>query len=226
MVDRTLGLFGCRTKVPLETRNSGRRLRVPASINGPRPTAMQLLIFRFTALTAACALAACSTVTVTTDYDRSAPFAKYKIYSLAPPAQGQTLSPASEAALRDALRTELARRGISEAAGGQADLAIVRHVFLEEKVSVQQYTTWGYGYAGWPYGYGHYGMWAGAPRTFTDVSEYTEGTMVLDFVDTRSKKLVFRGTGTAVVSGPESNAAKIREAVAKIVAGFPRQAAR
>ena len=36
-------------------------------------------------------------------------------------------------------------------------------------------------------------MWSGAPRTYTDVSNYTEGAMILDLVDTRTNKLVFRG---------------------------------
>lgn len=178
---------------------------------------------KISAIIATCALAACSTVTVTTDYDRSATFGKYKTYALAPAAKGQTLAPAAEAALRDAIRTELAARGIAEVPAGRADLAIVRHVFVEEKVSVQQYTDWGYGYAGgWPYRYGYYGMWAGAPRTYVDVDQYTEGTMILDAVDTRTKKLVFRGTATAVVGGPESNADKIREAVKKMAAALPR----
>jgi hypothetical protein len=119
-------------------------------------------------------LAACSTVSVTTDYDHSASFGKYRTYSFAPASRGPALSPSSEAALRDALRTELAMRGISEAPSGKADLAVVRHVFLQEKVSVQQYTDWGYGMGGaWPYGYGYYGMWAGAPQTYTDVHQFT-----------------------------------------------------
>jgi len=197
-------------------------VRRPHSLPHPMKNTAQILF----AFTAACVLAACSTVNVTTDYDRSAPFGKYKTYSVAPAASGQTLSPTSEAALRDALRTELGARGLTEAKGGKGDLAIVRHVFTQEKVSVQQYTDWGYGYGGaWPYGYGHYGMWAGAPRTYTDVNQYTEGTMVLDAVDTRAKKLVFRGIGTAVVGGPESNAGKIREAVKKMVAALPAGAA-
>ena len=177
---------------------------------------------------AACALlAACSTVSVTTDYDRSAPFGKYASYALAPASHGQTLSPGSEAALRDSLRTQLAARGIRETAPAKADLDVVRHVFLREKLSVQQYTDWGYGYHGtWPYGFGRYGMWAGAPRTYTDINQYTEGTLVLDFVDARTKKLVFRGIGKAVVGGPESNARKIEEAVAKTVAEFPSGATR
>lgn len=187
---------------------------------------MKTSAIKLASLGIACALGACSTVTVTTDYDKSAAFGKYKTYSLAPAAKGQALSPTGEAALRDALRTELGARGITEAASGKADLAIVRHVFVSDKVSVQKYTDWGYGYGGgWPYSYGYYGMWAGAPRTYVDVTAYTEGTLVLDVVDTRTKKLVFRGTGTAIVGGPESNAGKIRSAVEKMVAELPSGAA-
>jgi hypothetical protein len=64
-------------------------------------------------------------------------------------------------------------------------------------------------------------MWAGAPRTYVDVNQYTEGTMILDVVDTHTKKLVFRGTGTAVVGGPDSNADKIHDAVKKMVDALP-----
>jgi hypothetical protein len=66
-------------------------------------------------------------------------------------------------------------------------------------------------------------MWYGAPVTYADVNTYGEGTLILDFVDAHTKKLVFRGVGKAVVGGPEANAEKIRGAVAKIVAQFPRQ---
>ena len=65
-------------------------------------------------------------------------------------------------------------------------------------------------------------MWAGAPVTYVDVSNYTEGTLILDVVNTHTKKLVFRGTGTAVVGGPNSNAGKIRDAVKKMVAALPQ----
>jgi hypothetical protein len=46
---------------------------------------------------------------------------------------------------------------------------------------------------------------------------------VLDFADTNTRKPVFRGSGTPIVSGPESNAAKIHEAIRRIVAGVPHQ---
>ena len=172
----------------------------------------------------ACIFAGCETVSVTTDHDPSANFAKYKTYTLAPPRKGETLSPSSEAALRDALRTELATVGLTETSPKQADLDIVRHVFIQQKTSVQQYTDWGYYHYGglWPYGYGYYGMWPGAPTTYTMVDQYREGTMILDFVDARTKKLVFRGVGTAVVGGAESNAEKIRQGVHKMVESYPK----
>ncbi len=166
------------------------------------------------------ALAACA-VTVTTDYDHTAPFGKYRTYALEPAAHGQTLSPSSEAALRQALKTNLALHGITETFDRKADLAIVRQVFTQEKLSVQNYTDYGYTSSAWPYRYGSYGMWAGAPQTYTSVNQYTEGTMILDFVDAHTKKLVFRGTGQAIVGGPNSNAANISKAVEEIVQKLP-----
>jgi hypothetical protein len=41
-------------------------------------------------------------------------------------------------------------------------------------------------------------------------------------VDAKTKKLVFRGTGTGTVSDPQTNAERIREAVEKIVKDFPK----
>jgi hypothetical protein len=168
-------------------------------------------------------LSSCSTVTVTTDYDHSAPFGTYRTYAVEPPANVPPLSPTADAALRSALQENLAARGIREVtAGEKPDLAVVPHTKVQQKYSVQQYTQWGYAPGVWPYYGGYYGVWAGAPYTYSTINSYTEGTLILDFVDSSKQKLVFRGIGTATVSGDtESNAEKIREAVKKIVAKFP-----
>jgi len=159
-------------------------------------------------------LTACSTVSVTTDFDHSASFSQYRTYTLAPGTEKIGLSPSSETALREALRAGLARHGVSETSEN-ADLHVVRHISAQEKVRVYQSS------AGVPYRYGRYGMWAGAPYGYTDVSQYTEGTLILDFVDAKTQKLVFRGIGTGTVSDPETNAARIKEVVEKIVQDFP-----
>ncbi|HEY8038048.1 MAG TPA: DUF4136 domain-containing protein [Methylobacter sp.] len=164
-------------------------------------------------------LTACSTVSVTTDFDHLASFSQYHTYALTPDTAKLGLSPSSEAALRETLRTNLARRGITETSEN-ADLHVVPHVSTKEKQVVHQSSDWGYN--GMGYGYGRYDMWAGAPRTYTDISQYTEGTLILDFVDAKTQKLVFRGTGTGTVSDPKTNAERIREAVEKIVNDFPK----
>jgi hypothetical protein len=55
----------------------------------------------------------------------------------------------------------------------------------------------------------------------TDVQQYTEGSLVLDFVDSKTHKIVFRGLGEAAVDTTEENAAAIQAAVNKIVAAYP-----
>lgn len=173
---------------------------------------------RYTFVTISFFMTACSTVTVTTDYDHTASFSNYRTYTLAPSAESMTLSPTGEAALRDSLSSNLGIRGITEVSEN-ADLHVVQHVSTKDKVVVFQSNDMNYG--AMPYGYGRYGAWAGAPRTYTDVSQYTEGTLILDFVDAKTKKLVFRGTGTGTVRDTETNAERIREIVGKIVHDFP-----
>src|SRR6266481_54563 len=150
-------------------------------------------------------LTGCSTVSVTTDYDHTANFAKYRTYALEPPPKAPTLSPSADAALRTTLRQDLAARGITEVTpADKPDLAVVPHAKLQQKVSVEQYSGWGYGPGGWPYYGGYYGVWYGAPYTYSTINTYTEGTLILDFVDTSNQKLVFRGIGTGTVGSAES----------------------
>lgn len=166
----------------------------------------------------------CSTVTVQTDYDKDASFTAYRTYALQMAAQGVTMSPSGEAALRNTLREQLAARGIAEAAQTQpADLEVVTHLVTSLEVDVQQYTTtYRYGYRGtWPYRGGAYGIWAGAPVSYVDVNTYTSGTLILDFVDAKTKMLVFRGTGTGSVGTTKANAKKVAAAVTKIVQRLP-----
>ena len=177
---------------------------------------------RLAPLVAAFLSAGCATVKVTTDYDRAAPFAKYRTYVLAPAPHGQGLSPTSEAALRAALRVNLSARRIEELPSGKPDLAIVRHVFRQQNLAPEQYASWGYGPGAlWPSRDGRYAIWAGAPADFSNPGAYGDGALILDFVDAKAHKLVFRGIGKGVVGGRESTAKDIEDAVAKIVAGLP-----
>ena len=171
-------------------------------------------------LFASLALTACSTVDVTTDYDHAAAFGSYRTYSLAPGPDGRKLPIYCEMALRKVIHAQLAGRGITESTSPDADLAIVWHVFLTDRTSARDMAD--QRAAGeWDYAYGYYTSWAGAPANFSNSTPYPDGTLILDVVDMRTKKLVFRGTGTAVATGPERGARNIEKAVTKMVAALP-----
>ena len=162
-----------------------------------------------------CALAACNTsphVTVKTDYDHAAAFGKYHTYAI--DMASTRLGPTGAAALQSSLRSSLAARGLKES-GRNADLYIVPIVFTREQLNVipaRGFTAYSSAYG--PYGRGHWAMNA-------DVQQYTEGSLVIDFVDSKTHKLVFRGLGQAAVGSTERNAAAVQEAVNKIVAAYP-----
>lgn len=65
----------------------------------------------------------------------------------------------------------------------------------------------------------HYG---GMTHLDTYIKEYQQGTLVIDMVDSSSKKLVWRGLATGVITGKQKDMHKtINEAVKAIVSKFP-----
>jgi len=181
---------------------------------------MKLSNTNLVVLFAAFVLTSCSTVDVTTDYDRSAAFRDYKTYSIAPGPDGRKLPEYCEIALRRTVRGELAKRGVTEATGPGADVAIVWHVYLTDRTSAREIADNRSG-GQWDYAYGYYTSWAGAPANYSNSTPYPDGTLLLDVVDMHTKKLVFRGTGTAVAMGPKRGAENIEKAVRKMVAELP-----
>src|SRR5580765_6065136 len=80
-------------------------------------------------------LASCAAgpaVSVKTDYNHKISFAAYHTYALDLGESG--LRPTGQAALTDALKSNLAARGINEAPRGQADLIVAPVAFTQEKL--------------------------------------------------------------------------------------------
>lgn len=162
-----------------------------------------------------CTLAACDTttpVTVNTSASPTAVFGKYHTYAIDNSAIG--LSATGTAALQSALRSSLAAKGLKES-GSNSDLYIVPTVYTQQKLNVMP----GGGYTVFPSAYGGYRM--GTVALNAGVQTYSEGTLVIDFVDRRTHTIVFRGSGQAAVGSAERNANAITEAVTKIVADYP-----
>ena len=90
--------------------------------------------------------------------------------------------------------------------------------------------TWGYGFGrGWYWGHGggNYsrGVYLGGiepVNTTTTIRKYTQGTLVVDIWDARTKELIWRGTATDSVSdSPEKNEKKMKKAMEKLFKNYP-----
>lgn len=107
------------------------------------------------------------------------------------------------------------------------DLLVGYHFFVENKTrTVAQpmspfygpYLGWGrWGYGGW--GPGWWG-WGGPQYT---QEEYQAGTVVVDMVDARTRKLVWRGSVQNAIGDPSRIAAQLTKEVERIMEQFPER---
>ena len=156
----------------------------------------------------------CSTISVNQDYDPAYDFSKLKTFGFIPITEEAGIDQLNATRLGDAIKANLTAKGytLSE----QADFGIALFFTKDTKTSIQS-TGYGYGYG---YGYRGYGGMGGS----TYVTQYEEGTLVIDFVDMAKQELVWRGVGTGALSDSpsvEERTENINNAVAQILAQFP-----
>lgn len=179
-------------------------------------------------------LGACATTPVViADYDRTADFTAYRTYAFFEPlgtdANGyETLV---TQALKAAVRREMDARGYSYAAASSADLLINFTTKLEEQTRIHSYPAApmyyggyrGWGYGGWGYGGWGWGGWGGYD---TYVDQYLEGTLNINIVDARRKRLVWEGVVISRISNKhvQNRQAALDAAVAGAFAQYPFRA--
>ena len=168
------------------------------------------------------ALCACATLRVNSDYDPDFDFSGFRSWGWLTGPQAGTVDPRLVSGLvgeriRSALEKHLTARGYQRSASGKPDFLVGYHAAVEDKVDVRTINrASGYG-PGW-------GAGRGLMTTDTYVREYEQGTLILDIVDPRSNRLVWRGSAQAEVNSygtPEQRAARIDDAVGQILEGFP-----
>ena len=170
----------------------------------------------------------CSTIyNVQYDYDINVNFARLKTYDWLPIHEEAGISSLDIKRIRNSVNSQLKTKGL-KITSDNPDFLIVVHVGKEQKLNI---TNWGYGYGPYGrywggYGYGPYGGYWGGYWGPGGVStyEYEEGSLILDFVDAKSKELVWHGSAKAVVGNektPEERQKKIYETVQKILEKYP-----
>jgi hypothetical protein len=161
------------------------------------------------------ALVGCAGLAVDTDYDPAVDFTKLKTYDWAAPQADGTTDELAEKRLRLAVDNELRAKGYV--------LASDAPDFLVSTVVTTQTTTAGSvgvgASVGIPVGRGSVSVGGGKSKPRVK----TEGTLVLDFVDAKSRSLIWKGTATAALKdvSPEEQQARINRVVADVLAEFP-----
>jgi hypothetical protein len=165
-------------------------------------------------------IVSCSkTYNVKSNYDRQVNFADLKTYDWLTVPESATLDKGAIQNIKNAVNTQLKAKGLA-AASSNPDFLIAEHVGKQSKVET---TDWGYGYR--PHretmgGYG--GGYSGASKP--TLRQYEEGVLILDFIDPKTKEMIWRGSVKAEIkkgNTPEKSEKLINEAVRKILRNYP-----
>jgi len=147
----------------------------------------------------------CSSISVSQDYDTSFDFSKWKNYGFMPIPESAGIDQLTADKISNAIRRELNAKGYKDSE--PSDFGIALHFGQKTVTDVQSY---GYGW-GW-YGGG------------VDVSQYQEGTLIIDLIDMKTNKLEWRGTAQgALADNPDvqTRTANVDSAVSQMLAPFP-----
>jgi hypothetical protein len=157
-------------------------------------------------------------MTVSSHVDRGINFARYRTYDWGPadalPTGDPRLdkNPFFKDHVEGAVEKQLAARGLEMSTTGTPDLLIHYHASINQRIDVNRVDR-RYGYC--------YGV--DCP---SDVIEYEAGTLVLDIVDSRTNRVIWRGwaqdTVERVLENEDEMARQINEAITRMLARLPR----
>jgi hypothetical protein len=161
----------------------------------------------------------CSSIDVNHDFDPDANFYQYTTYGWLE--QPTTSSGSAREAtmqnqlldkrIKNAVNAQMTIKGFTQTASNP-ELLLKYHTGVQDRIDV---TDWGYTY------HGRY--WGWQDRDIS-VYNYTEGTLILDFIDSKTKELVWRASATATVdpnATPEQRDKLVNEAAAKMIEKYP-----
>jgi len=189
---------------------------------------MKTLIKLLPIVMIAVVLSACSSLKVTTDYDKSVDFTQFKTFEYYGWAaeSDKILNQLEKERIEAAFGDEFKKRGLEYVESG-GDLIVTLFVMTEDKTQYNATTTgMGYGGYGGYYGYGPGwgGPGMGMSMSTTTVSEYnyTVGTLVVDIYHASDEKLIWEGIGSGTVnSNPQKREKNTPKTVAAIMAPYP-----
>jgi len=167
-------------------------------------------------------ITSCSSVKVVTDYDSNVNFTKYKTFAFFKPGIDKAkISDLDKKRILRAIESELLAIGLTKSE--TPDMLVSIFTKSREKVNVNQnQNNFGYGY-GYGYGWGWNPWMMNGMNNNVNISQYTEGTLFVDFIDKEKKELVWQGIGSGALrkENREKKEIRIKEFVKEIISRFP-----
>ena len=176
----------------------------------------------FAILTAVLVLNACAGIPVSTDYDPSWQLPSPAAYAWLPHPMNK-VDPMVDndlvmGRIHRAVDDQLAAKGLNIAKSeAEANLLVTYHIGEEDKLDINSFHS----------NFGYYPCWhCWSPGFDNDiwVTQYTQGKLIVDLIDAKSKQLVWRGIASRRVpsfDSPQQRDQYIRETVAAIFKKFP-----
>lgn len=161
-------------------------------------------------------MAGCSTLKIDVDYDTFYDFDNKTDYSVVHSDREGTNSLIADR-ITKAIKKSLNAKAYSEVAKKDAQLIFVFHTNVKNKTDIEMdYQTIGFG--GFGMGFGSNVI--ATPTTYN----YTEGTLIIDALNPKTKKIVWRSVGSDELgshSTPQEKTEYINKVVAQMMAKFP-----
>jgi hypothetical protein len=172
---------------------------------------------RLTAVMFALAATGCATLNVSSHVQRGLDFAQYRTYDWGPADALPTGDPRLDQnpffrdQVEGAVEKGLAAKGFELATSGTPDLLIHYHASITQRIDVNRVDR--------QYGYCY------DEDCQARVTEYEAGTLVLDIVDTRTNRVIWRGWSQGsvedILHNEDRMARRIREGVTRMLERFP-----
>ena len=187
------------------------------------------------ALIGALALGACSSITVSTDH---APieFSGFKTYAWLHSGVTEENGKSNDiidGKVKSIVDADLESKDFAKVDKDSADFHVNYHITTQEKTDIKTYISYGGYYPGYR-SYGAYGpsrnyayydsRMAMPPIQEAVITEYVQGTLIIDVIDPKTNKLIWRGTaGKHLDEGatPKEREKVIKGVVSKLLAQYP-----
>lgn len=156
----------------------------------------------------------CASVTVQYDYDREANFSNMKTFDWLPVLARADMNRINVKRIKNAVNAQLETKGF-RATSDKPDLLLAMSMGKQLEVSVTDH-----GYSHRPYRRGRW--YGGSGGVSVNTSE--KGTLVIDFVDTKTNELIWQGVAKGTLKPDQSlekQEKRINEAVTKLFENFP-----